>query len=227
MRAVLVCLVAGCSFEHGFRPGADASSATGDSVIAGDGAGATMTVLRPDADCWLRQQYPTENHANDLDVRIGSGSTVARANRGLVHFDLGPLPVPCTLSESRLFLYFFDEDFTSVSPTLEAHHVTASWSESSATWNSRSAGTAWTSPGGDFAAEADATAIVQAAAFGWISWDVTALVRQWRSGAVANFGVALLEPGDNTGTGGRKLFFSMQTSATPTDRRPHLSVRCD
>jgi hypothetical protein len=231
MRFVLVCLAAGCSFQHRIAPDADGVIASSDSgVIGSDAKGSDAPTgsfidLRPDADTWLRQQFPTEVHGSDIDLRAGSGSSTARANRALMHFDL--TGVACTITSAQLNLFFYQEDFSNVSPILEAHHVTSTWSESSATWESRSGGTAWTTAGGDFAATSDGSTIVPAGMFGWITWDLTAITKQWRSGAVANYGLLLLEPNDNAGNGGRKEFLSMQASTSTPDRRPYLHVQCD
>jgi hypothetical protein len=77
----------------------------------------------------------------------GTGSTTARANRAFLMFDLAGLS-GCDVAAAQLSLYFEAEDYPGVSPTLEVHRVTASWTESSVTWSSRSSGTPWTEPRG-------------------------------------------------------------------------------
>jgi hypothetical protein len=243
MRVAVVCLATACSFQPGSAPGtgADDTGPIDDTPIgSGDVDAATATadaaddteimpgvlVLRPDADAWLRQQYPTEAHGADGDLRSGSGSTIARANRILVHYDVASIPVACSIREARLFLYFFQEDF-SVSPTLGAHRITVAWSEASTTWKVRTAGTNWSKAGGDFATTATATATITAATYGWKSWDLTALTIQWRDLTQPNYGVAIVEPIDAAGNDGGKLFYSMQSSTMPTDLRPYVRVTCN
>jgi len=237
MRVGLLCLVTACSFHPGspetgglpptLLDGATNGSSDVDATSAiPDAARDAVLVLRPDADAWLRQQFPTEVHGADGDLRSGSGSTIARANRLLVRYDVTSIPVACSITEARLFLYFFQEDFTGVSPTLGAHRITVAWSESSATWNVRTTGTNWSTAGGDFASTAAATVTVNAASFGWKSWDLTSLTMEWRNGTQSNYGVAIVEPIDANAGDGRKLFYSMQSSTTPIDLRPYVRVTC-
>ncbi len=234
MRLLLPCLIAGCSFEHGIPletgdSGARSDAATRDGDLArdSDSTDTNELTLRPTADTWLREQFPTEIHGSDADLRTGSGSTYNRANRVLLAFDVAAIPTSCTVKTAILCLYFFQEDFTNVSPTLEAHRVTASWTEAATTWLSRDGVNAWGSAGGDFAGGSDAAKTVGANAFGWITWDLTALIGQWRSGSQPNYGVALVEPNDALGNGGRKLFYSMQSATTLQDLRPYLRVTCN
>jgi hypothetical protein len=234
---LLLCLVAACRFDHGFGPdehvdSADATLPHGDATVgavdaATDGAaGTSMLILRPSVDSWLRQQFPDEIHGNDGDLRTGSGSTFARANRIVLAFDVSAIPNTCTISDARLFLYFFQEDFSGVSPTFEAHRITQSWSETVATWTARNGVANWTNPGSDYDSTAAASTVITAAQFGWKSWNLTTLTLQWRSGT-ANYGVTLLEPGDNAGNNGRKLFHSMQSDTSGGDNRPYLRVTCN
>lgn len=176
------------------------------------------------ADAYVRQEYPDENHGLDLDLRAGSGSTTARANRTFMMFDLSGL-AGCDVTAAQLSLYYASEAFGGISPTLEIHRVTASWSESSVTWSSRSSGMPWTAAGGDFDAVATSAVTAQAAAFGWLSWDMSSLVTAWLAGTAPNFGLEILEPNDNAGNMGRKLFASAQSGTSP-DHRPVLAVTC-
>ncbi len=70
------------------------------------------------------------------------------------------------------------------------HRITHDWVEGSGngsaapgvTWNDRDTGLAWTTPGGDFAAEADAVTTIPVGASDWFTWDITELVSGWVSG---------------------------------------------
>lgn len=191
-----------------------------------DGGGTTSIILAPVADSWLRQQFPTEIHGRDSDLRTGSGSTLARANRMVLKFDVSSLPAACDVTDAGVYAYYFAEDFSGVTPTFEAHRITAQWDEASATWNDRELATPWGVPGGDFDAAIEAATPAPAGAFGFLSWSVTNLVAQWLSGAVPNFGLAIVEPNDNNVTGGRKLFHSEQSNVLPQDLRPFLRITC-
>jgi len=228
----LVILLTGCKFTSPFSGGeTDAPSGTIDARMIDarvidampDAPGASTVTLQASVDAYTRQQFPDENHGIDADLRTGSGSTTSRANRLFVAFDVTAIPAGCEVTAAHLNLYYYAEDFINVSPTLSAYRVTAAWSETAVTWNSRIAGVAWASSGGDHDA-AESSVVAPAAAFGWLVWDVTAMTRGWRSGGSSNFGVMVAEPNDDPGNQGRKLFYSMQSANTQL--RPFLSVDC-
>jgi hypothetical protein len=172
-------------------------------------------------DAYTRQQFPTENHGGDTDIRAGSGSTIARANRAMVAFDVSG--ITCNVKSATLRLYYYAEDFVGVSIVLEAHRLTSPWLALETTWNRASNATAWTSPGGDFDPAVVATAPLGASAFGWVSWNVTQAVSQWLSGT-PNYGLILIEANDNQGNLGRKFFYSKDVMNAAL--RPSLVVDC-
>jgi hypothetical protein len=232
VRFALVILVTGCRFSSPFT-GADTDAPPGmhdareiDARVIDampDAPGASTLTLHATVDAYTRQQFPDENHGIDADLRTGSGSTIDRANRLLVAFDVTAIPAGCQMTAAHLNLYYYAEDFIGVSPTLSAYRVTAAWTETAVTWNSRTAAQAWATTGGDHAT-AESSVVASAATFGWLAWDVTAMTGMWRSNSASNFGVMVAEPNDDPGNGGRKLFYSMQSSNTQL--RPFISVDC-
>jgi hypothetical protein len=204
----------------------DCTQQCGDGCCNGTETAASCMVDCPgdtvaSADSYIRQQFPTENHGFDMDIRAGSGSTNLRANRALLRFDV--FTITCNVSRATLLLYYWGEDFTGVSPVLEVHRVTRAWTEASVTWARASTMTPWTTPGGDFDPAIVASATLGASVFGWVQWDITSLVQAWLSGTVNN-GMILLEPNDGQGGNGRKLFYSREE--TDITLRPDLVVRC-
>jgi hypothetical protein len=172
-------------------------------------------------DAYTRQQFPTENHGGDPDIRAGSGSTVARANRAMLAFDVSG--ITCNVTSATMRLNYYAEDFAGVSIVLTAHRITSPWLAPETTWNRASDAAAWTSPGGDFDPAVVATAPLGAGAFGWVSWDVTSAVEAWLSGT-PNYGLILMEPNDNQGGQGRKYFYSKDSLNVAL--RPTLVVSC-
>jgi hypothetical protein len=200
-----------------------ATDGAGASDPPGAGTRAPKPILAM-ADAYVRQEFPDENHGLDNNVRAGSGSTTARANRTFMMFDLAGV-AGCDVTAAQLSLYYASEDFVGISPRLEVDRVTASWSENSVTWNSRSTGVRWTAAGGDFDAVPTSAVTAPAAGFGWLSWNMSSLVAAWLAGTSPNFGIEILEPNDNPGNQGRKLFASAQSGTSP-DHRPFLAVTC-
>jgi hypothetical protein len=237
MWAMLVVVAAvGCGFQHGAAR--EDAGATGDGALARDaatptdatadamidaGPGTVVITLAPSQDTWLRQQYPTDVEIMDhldgesLDLRCGSGSTTSRANRAILQFDLSPVPGNCNVASAQMFLYYYGDETTVVSSSLEAHRITRVWSDASASWT-----TPWSAAGGDYSTIASAVTTLSANAHGWVSWDLATLVSGWLNQSVPNDGVELLEANDNAGNMGRKLFYSSRAAQD----HPYLQVTC-
>ena len=132
-------------------------------------------------------------------------------------FDVATIPASCDVTRARVLLYFFQDDFTGVSPTFSAHRVTTAWAAAQTTWNAP-----WASPGGDYAAHVESSNVMSPGAFGWIAWDVTAVVTAWRTGT-ANYGVEILEANDDPANMGRKEFYSSRAAAN----HPYLEITCN
>jgi len=140
-------------------------------------------------------------HARDMRLlRVGAAATVY-----LMRFDLSRLKLPRTAVVSRATLSFFVWDPHNGSASrLGVFPLTTAWDETTATWRQPGPGRGWKTPQG-FATGQDtgplsASVVVQPEAPGAgdtadppieYQLDVTALVRDWVSGAKPNDGVAL------------------------------------
>src|SRR6185436_11816490 len=91
--------------------------------------------------------------------------------------------------------------------TVTAHRVTTAWNEGTVTWNSF---------GGAFDAYPEAKLTLEAGEEAPATFDVTRLVRAWRSGEHAQHGI-LLEQDDSSSS------FATSESDAPT-QRPRLDV---
>jgi hypothetical protein len=101
--------------------------------------------------------------------------------RGLVRFDLSPIPSGATVTSATVTLYAgWNTSFTNV----RAHKVLNPWAEATVSYNNF-----WASS--NFAA--DVIASFAAGNQGFKSFDITALAAQWVSGATANHGLLLEE----------------------------------
>ena len=131
----------------------------------------------------------------------------------------GPVPSGATIQSATLQMYkqYYDD-------TIRLNPLLKPWVESQATWQISQTGVPWTSAGAngvgsDYASSADAVISVPFNP-GWISFDVTARVRQWASNASSNFGWRLVS---TTSPVNAKTFNSSEYTTDPT-LRPKLTI---
>jgi hypothetical protein len=125
---------------------------------------------------------------------------------------LGPGETVTSASLFVPYLFSFSFDGPVVPPphaavTLRLHRVTSFWNENSVTWNNK--------PSYESTPIAQITGITN---YGVRSFSVTALVRDWVSGAKPNSGFALTTPNDRV-----MGFFSWESSA-PAAQKPALLI---
>jgi hypothetical protein len=157
--------------------------------------------------------------------------------RGLLAFDLSPIPAGSTVESATLKLHMSGTNLDAAS--VELHRVLANWGEGGsdapggegigaaalsgdATWlHTFLPGSTWTSAGGDFAAAASAVqSIGGEGSYEWSSAELAADVQDWIDNPSSNFGWLLL--GDESTPGSTKRFDSRENPAT--EFRPVLTV---
>lgn len=188
-------------------------------------ASADLVTLQSDRHGTL---YETDGapRANGLGQHLFAGVTnQGFRRRGLIDFDLAPLLAgPVTIESVTLRLHVSQTNAPASDVGL--HRLLADWgvgstdagggeggggpaTPGSATWDSAFYDTvAWADPGGDFAADASASSLLEGT--GWKSWSGMGLVDDLQSmvdGDVNRFGWLLL--GDETGNGTTFRFDSM------------------
>lgn len=192
--------------------------------VAGS-ASADLVTLQSDRHGTL---YETDGgaRANGLGQHLFAGVTnQGFRRRGLIDFDLAPLLAgPVTIESVTLRLHVSQ---TNAAPSnVGLHRLLADWgvgttdagggeggggpaTPGSATWDSAFYDTvAWATPGGDFAADASASSLLEGT--GWKSWSGAGLVEDLQSmidGDANRFGWLIL--GDETGNGTTFRFDSM------------------
>jgi hypothetical protein len=117
--------------------------------------------------------------------------------RHLVEFDLTQL-IPQQASQivqARLRVSFDGSlnNHSDAAFNIACHRLTAAWVEAQVTWNNRQTGTAWSTPGGDFASPAVVTISSPDNPSGWSTdyFDITQLLKDWLNGMYQNYGVIL------------------------------------
>jgi hypothetical protein len=114
--------------------------------------------------------------------------------RILLHFDLSPVPSSATVSSAELSLYLNTRscggnDYQNTKIYL--HRITNFWKEGEVTWKDRYKKERWDSPGGDFDWCIESSVSLTNMSSGWVSWNVTRIIKDWFSGEYVNFGFLL------------------------------------
>lgn len=201
---------------------------------------AATLALNPSKDNSIYSEGALSN-GQGVNLFAGNNGTGA-TRRALLAFDLGAIPAGATVESVSLSL-FLTVASSSTAQTVTLSRLTADWGEGSslasgnggggaaaatgdATWldsfYSASTPTAWTSPGGDFAAtpSASTSVTVSSAFYTWSSAGLVADVQAWVNGTASNDGWVLR--GNESGSGTAKAFASGEAS-TPS-QQPLLTI---
>jgi hypothetical protein len=193
-------------------------------ALSGSPAAAATAVIAPSADVglpfWCDWGYDWEERCYlDDGRRLPVGGVDDKVWRGALRFSLGPVPAGAKVTRARLRLYF---DGVCVAPrlaaarcgargyTLDAHRIlSADWFDEREVELDDVAIASTTLPDGGSP--------------GWLTWDVTALVRAWHHRVVPNHGLLLklAEEEEDFDVGGP--YFPSSSFADPR-LRPRLAV---
>ena len=146
----------------------------------------------------IQQGQPDYNHGSHWDIAVRWHATIANYHyRSLIEFDLAQL-IPQQASQivqARLRVSFDGalNHHSDAALSICCHRLTAPWLESEVTWNSRQAGTPWSSPGGDFGSPAVVTISSPDNPSDWSTdyYDITQLLKDWLDATYPNYGLLL------------------------------------
>jgi spore coat protein A len=216
------------------------------SCIAGPGLADTLTIGASQDNTMFSENGDTNNDlSNGAGDYFFAGATKDSApgslvlRRGLLAFDVaGSVPAGSTINSVTLTLYMSRS--RSQNETVTLHRVLADWGEGTshasgeegegitataddATWSHRLwPGTTWSTPGGDFAGTASATATVggQNGFYSWSSAGLAGDVQSWLDSPAGNHGWIVI--GNEAGSRVAKRFNSREN--TTSSRRPALLI---
>ena len=178
--------------------------------------------------------FADEPTSSISDGRVFVGRTRNRSvRRGLVQFDMSDIPRGSIINSVELTMRISENQQSNVA--IDLHRLQASWgegnqrgngrgrpgpaTESDATWRHRFFATEfWTNEGGDFVANASATART-GSTITWSSARMQADVQSWLNNPESNFGWILI--GDEETPQSVQALFSKEAGET---QRPVLSV---
>lgn len=211
--------------------------------------------LEPLADNWISSCSTgcTVNNGGMGELRVraswwGSPGNFEPKNfRSLLTFDLGSLPADENLiTHATMGLYYFEAagppHSDPVGRTYDVRRLTNVWDEMNSTWQARddynepnpvywdsydSGEPEYQPGGGDFASTVYASAVVPASAGQWVTWDVTALVKEGLGGT-DNFGFLIKDAAEYESDpgGGEISYIAKFRSGEFADNafRPYLEV---
>ncbi|HTG37077.1 MAG TPA: DNRLRE domain-containing protein [Thermoanaerobaculia bacterium] len=165
-----------------------ATAGSGFDLLLGDGE--HRITLPEVADTYLRSGAANQNQGSETLLRIRASGN----NRALARFDLSGLQSAVQQLHSATLEMFVETNggnWGSAGRTLDAHRLTADWSEAGATWNcaadavpgNQNADCPASWGGGTFATAPTASVLQTNSLTGWVGYDVTADVQSQVAGA--------------------------------------------
>lgn len=138
-------------------------------------------------------------------IRLKSDFANGRC-RGLIKFDISSIPSSATDIERAVFRLCVNSvsgatNYSLSDGAIAVHRVTNNWNRTQATWDLKSTGVSWDTPGGDFTSEKAVwignsniqdtfTSAVSQNQF-YADFDITSFVRHWRLNPSENFGLVI------------------------------------
>jgi hypothetical protein len=163
--------------------------------------------ITPSDDAFLRASSPDSNFGSQADIEVRPDNGANR--RGLVRFDLSPIPQGSTVTSATLYLFEEDKKLDQVT---HIYKVTSSWNESSVTWNSP-----WVNPGADFDNSYAYASFLPNQTDCMLTIDLTEIVQEWVNGT-PNHGFLLYSTGPN-----HILRYSSKENSA-VEQHPKLSI---
>ena len=229
------CLV-GCGAEiGGDDPSADAPPPPADAAAPADAAPSPPDAAPPEpettvldgasfADTFLRFNNPTLNYG---DTQRLCADTTADDRRILLRADLSSLPPGAEVLAAELHIWTGSNTNDLSTQTLSLYRLLEGWNEGNqdaaagvASWNERTAGTAWTVAGAGVGSRDDVASGSLAPAALDTEYVVALppdLVAGWLADPASNFGLVMVAAGSDGA-----CFNSREAAAT--GKRPSLSV---
>jgi PKD repeat protein len=184
-----------------------------DYITVNEPEPAIVTCVLPSQDAYINQDNPSDNKGDDNDLKVKPDA--GKERRILIEFDLASIPANSNVLDATLFLY---EDNKKDNQTIHLHRMTNSWDERQVTWADRSAGTPWSTPGGDYDAATTVATFIPDVDNQYREIDVTSVTQAWVNGSDDNYGLLLRSTGDN----GEVKFKSKEEGNE--EKRPQLCV---
>ena len=160
------------------------------------------------ADTYAREFKPNDNHGTLTVMQVGSW-LATKDERSFAQFDVSSIPAGSTVDSATLTLCA--TAVPGATRTYDAHRVTASWVETTLTWNNQPS-----------VAASATDSVTTPAAPGCMAWTVTSDVQLWVDGT-ANNGWRVSDSVEGQGTKYITKFRTREDTAVPAEQ-PTLDV---
>ncbi len=169
-------------------------------------------------DSWLDQSSGNINNNYGTSKTLDVGKTTNQ-RRSIFYFNVSEIPNNAIV-QSAIFSAYRENGDRGANLTISAYPLTNSWVENQVSWNNKSTGNAWTTPGGDYGSLLATTAVPATKAF--YNWNIGASgVQSWLTNSANNRGILLRQ--NITTLDKRHQFTSKENTKTPLFR-PKLSI---
>lgn len=184
-------------------------------------------------DAYLRQDQPNTQFGTATTMHVMSRNQ-NRNRRAVIEFDLTPAGIPATAAVKTSYLRLFMNNAPGVSRTHAAHFITGatSWTGTTVTWNNRTTGTPWGTPGGDFNAMPAATVNTGTTDNVQLSWTILSdgtipnIPQLWVSNPASNQGLIIKDTAEGVGFGlGTNFGQYISQNAGNGAQYPRLEIR--
>lgn len=143
---------------------------------------ATVTIIESVKGPYISEGQPDTNFGLLTLKFVRDYSGALKNARMLSHFLLDSIPAGATIQQADMQLYNYDGQAADEGQVVWAYKLSRQdWTDLGVTWNSYKAGSAWTSPGGDYITAnpsgASLTLPDTVGGAGWLTWDITEIVK--------------------------------------------------
>jgi len=160
-----------------------------DNVQVDDFMGCHSETLLATADSFVQEDTPDDTAGSDY--RLELWEEAGKRKRVLLQFDTTAY-LPGTVLQNAVLRVYIENNTVDSDATLSAWRLTEGWLGTQVSWNERSAGLPWASPGGSYAVPAATSGVIGVGvSHTWYEVDITPLVQQWVDFPAQNFGVLL------------------------------------
>ena len=177
-------------------------------------ADTTTVTIQPNPtaakDAYLWSPSPDSNLGDFQYLCVGL-SALNQIARSYLQFDLSSIPSTAVIGWAYIGIYYYSGS-SAVATPIGIYEVTATWSESTITWNDQPTS----------AATAEYTYTMPASPINtFYTWSIKDLVQGWIDGSITNYGVLLKDTNEST-VEAWKCFYSSDWGNA--DQRPKLTI---
>ncbi len=174
----------------------------------------TSTTIPPTADATIRSDQATTNFGRSTELGLAKNKASSiYYMRSYFQFDLAALAGKPPIRKASL-MFYENRTIAAGGLPVSTYRVTGAWSEAAITWSSKP---------GNHSRALSSVKVGDNFNKGWKAFDITSLVREWRSGSVANQGVVIRLASERS-AGAYRPGWGPSREHPTVARRPHLLV---